>query len=232
MWNAALPEVYYATHEDLVVALRGKGDAALGSAVTTTLRIVGGAIEPPVAVVRAGGSLIVENASIYTHHPYVTDGGFDFTSLVSGAPSPEMTLEDTGELMIRDHRWPHVRARVIVVAGALFSEVDEDGMARFDEVPVGTYDMQVYFRGYLVHEEPVEVPDTPRDLKFPIELTEFVPPPEPVDEEPASAPAPADEDDDDDDGADEDDGEDPDDSGEEPADDGAEDAPEGEDEGG
>jgi hypothetical protein len=143
---------------DVIVTLDGgPREKAASTAQPTTVDLHGLRLDPRVAVVPVGGTILFKNDDRVPHTLYVEHG----SSLMPPMPTPSGKMREqkfyaAGEYRIRDDEYPHIDGTVVVIQTPYFVRLDDKGTFKLD-VPEGKYTLRVFWRNQWVVTQPLEV---------------------------------------------------------------------------
>ena len=117
------------------------------------------AYQPRVAVVPAGGRLVIENHDTVWHGPFSVSPSHPF-DLGKRAPggSDTLTFEHAGTIEIRCDIHPDMRAFVVVTPNHAFTRPDSVGAWHLPDLPAGRYEVHAWRPGRPELRHSVEVP--------------------------------------------------------------------------
>ena len=146
---------------EMVVTLVGTGLSRTATA-RPVLRMEDARFNPPVVAAGPGEKVIFRNSDSTVHilePASKAKGGQKFMAPLRIQSGSETTHSFTkeGVYQIRCSEVPHMQATVIVRAGALFQIPDATGAFRFEEVPPGSYSLQIWYRGKWVIKQSLKV---------------------------------------------------------------------------
>lgn len=143
---------------NVIVALDGgPNEKAQATAQSATVDLHGLRLDPRVAVVPVGGTIVFKNDDRVPHTLYVEHG----SSLMPPTPTPSgqsrtQKFYAAGEYKIRDDEFPHIDGTVVVLQTPYFARLDEKGTFKLD-VPEGKYTLRVFWRNKWVVSQPLDV---------------------------------------------------------------------------
>jgi len=146
----------------MTVVLEGEmaGRAKPAEETSNEIRLEGYGIYPPLTVVTAGSTVTFKNQSPRVHSCSAEGpNGFQFSDLKTGA-SHEQRLLSEGIVEVGCHQFPFMRAKILVVASPLHTEVESSGRFSFQRIPPGTYQGKVFARGKWRWTNQVTVPES------------------------------------------------------------------------
>ena len=130
----------------VVVLEGGPADGTAPTAVTWDL--LGDSFARPVLAVRAGTEVIIRNKGRGAP-VLVATGKPDLLARKPINPTAEVhfVAKEPGVIELVDQESPHLRARVLVVAGRWFATPDSKGEFTIADVPAGDYTLRVWYDG-------------------------------------------------------------------------------------
>ena len=170
-WNGFLErrEMGFSAARDVGVVLVGEGPMAEGQ---PGFALRNGNFWPRTMVERTGAQLRIQNTDPCTHQ--LEAEGFEPLGPTPTAPglTRQAQVAAAGHWLITDRLYAHVSGHLHVIDGLVArATIAEDGSYHFQNVPEGTYTLEVYFEENRIHrQEGVVVTDRELTLE-PIALT-------------------------------------------------------------
>lgn len=153
---------------DATVAIHGVKGQFTAQDTLATMDQEGMRFSPRILPIMVGSNVLFPNSErILYHNVYSVSGpnSFNLGTYRAGLVK-SVTFNDTGVVEILCNIHVRMYAAIIVLENPFFSVVDDDGMYRIENIPVGRYAVELYFIGDYEVERRRIVVDIPQDGEY------------------------------------------------------------------